>query len=138
MAVTLEFEEIMGMIIGTLEQSDFVYKDFHTAGMANTMAYSLTDVLGRLERTEGPARVHVKAMETRLHETFRRVDYPYEKFSWADVRYILGDIWNDGVLECLVTILYDGYTVTDDGEEIIMREMFTRLAVCCMFCEQED
>ena len=138
MAVTLGFEEIMGMVIGTLEQSDFVYKDFHTDGMANAMAYSLTDVLGRLERTEGPARVYVKAMETRLHETFGRVNYPYEKFTWADVRYILGDVWNDGALDCLVTIIYEGYTVTSDGEKIIMRAMFTRLVVCCMFCEQED
>jgi hypothetical protein len=97
--------------------------------MANTMAFNLQDVLGRLERTEGPGGVYVKDMKVRMDDTFIRVNCPSEKFDWADVRYILGDFWDNGAIECFITILYG------ESERLIMHEMFTRLVVCCLFCK---
>ena len=129
MSVILDYEKVMGIIVGTLERSDWIYENFDEDGMVNTMAFNLQDVLGRLECTEGPGGVYVKDMKVRMDDTFIRVNWSSEKFDWADVRYILGDFWDNGAIECFITILYG------ESESLIMHELFARLVVCCFFCK---
>lgn len=133
--ITLDFTGIMTKIESILEVSDWIYDEFHKDGMSETMVFNLTDVLGRLECHEGPAKVYIDTMRGNMDEMFkmtRRSDYPYPKFRWVHVHSILGNSFEDGSLECFMTILQEE---PDTAEERIMCKMFARLVVCCLFSD---
>ena len=126
--ITLELHDIMAMIVGVLERSDWIYDKFDEPGMSNKMLWNLHDVLGFLSGP-GPATVYVDAMHARMDELIRRSDYRHN-FDWPDVRHVIGDSFENGALQCFMAILYNKrYT-------LMTREHFARLVVCCLFCEK--
>jgi hypothetical protein len=133
--ITLDFTGIMSKIASILDSSDWIYDEFHKDRMSERMVFNLTDVLGRLDRHEGPAEVYIKTMQGNMDEMFktiRRSDFPYPKFRWVHVHSILGQPYDDGSLACFMTILQKE---PDTAEEHIMCEMFARLVVCCLFSD---
>ena len=128
--ITFDLDDIWAIIIPLIERSDWIYNKFDEPGMSNAMVFNLTDVLGFLSgRYSGTASVYVHAMEARMQEAFRRSDYP-RNFGWPDVRYIIGDSFEDGALKCFLEFFYNEPYSRDT------RQMFARLVVCCLFCEK--
>ena len=126
--ITFDLDDIWAIIIPLIERSDWIYNKFDEPGMSNAMVFNLTDVFGFLSgRYSGTASVYVHAMEARMQEAFRRSDYP-RNFGWPDVRHIIGDSFENGALQCFMTILYNKrYT-------LMTREHFARLVVCYLAC----
>jgi hypothetical protein len=124
-AVTLSYEQLIATVSTIIPRTDWIYDNFGTSDMANSMAYNLPDVLGRLSLTKRDGKDLVEAMLARVSENFHQG----KRFDWDGVRYILGDYWNNGALEIFIAIIYS------EEEDAIMNEMFARLIVCFLFCE---
>ena len=130
MSFSPDKKKMESVISRTLKPSDWIYTTINKGDMHHEMVLNLTTVLGDLiKRHSGPAKGFIEKMKDDIDEAFkaiRRCGYP--KFRLVHVRSILGNSFENGGLECFMSIVESD---TYHGKE---REMFARLVVCYLAC----